>query len=65
MKGRFIGKNVRLIQDIMFQTKLEEKPGITLFLDFRKAFDTIEWNYIKTALQAFNFGPDDVIYHQV
>ena len=69
IKGRFIGENVRLIQDIMFHTKLEEKPGIALFLDFRKAFDTIEWNYIKTALQMFNFGPDvrnwfDVIYHQ-
>ena len=42
----------------MFHTKLEDKPGIALFLDFRKAFDTIEWNYIKTALRMFNFGPD-------
>ena len=69
IKGCFIGENVRLIQDMMFHTKLEEKPGIALFLDFRKAFDTIGWNYIKTALQMFNFGPDvrnwfDVIYHQ-
>ena len=35
-----------------------EKPGIAIFLDFRKAFDTIEWNYLHAALKLFNFGPD-------
>ena len=70
IKGRFIGENVRLIQDVMFYTKREEQPGIAIFLDFRKAFDTIEWNYLQTALKTFNFGPDmlnwfQVIYHQV
>ena len=36
IKGHFIGKNVRLIQDAMFHTKQEEKPGIAIFFDFRK-----------------------------
>ena len=51
----------------MFQTKQEEKPGIAivLFLDFRKAFDTIEWNYLRAALQMFNFGPDILNWFQV
>ena len=40
IKGRFIGENVRLIQDIMFHTKQVEKSGIAIFIDFRKAFDT-------------------------
>ena len=70
IKGRFIGENIRLIQDVMFHTKQEEKPGIAIFLNFRKAFDTIEWNYLRAALQTFNFGPDilnwfQVIYNQV
>lgn len=49
----------------------QENPGTALLsLDFRKAFDTIEWNYLNTALQTFSFDPDIlnwfyVIYHQV
>ena len=35
-----------------------EKTGIAIFLDFWKAFDTIEWNHINAALKLFNFGPD-------
>ena len=68
IKGRFVGENVRLIQDAMFHTKQEEKPGIAIFLDFWKAFDTVEWDYLRVALQRFNFDPDilnwfDVIYN--
>ena len=33
-------------------------PGIALFIDFRKAFDTIEWNYLRKTLQTLNFGSD-------
>ena len=42
----------------MSHTKQEEKHGIAIFLDFRKAFDTIEWDYLRAALQTFKFGPD-------
>ena len=70
VKGRYIGENIRLIQDIMFFTKNANLPGIAIFLDFRKAFDTIEWSYLSSAIKAFNFGPDiqrwiEVIYHDV
>ena len=68
MKGRYIGENARLIiQDILFYTKRMNSPGMAIFLDFRKAFDSIEWEYLKAALKAFNFGPNvlnwiDVLY---
>ena len=57
MKGRYIGQNIRLINDIMEQTELQGIPGILLLLDFRKAFDTIEWGFIQQTLKLFNFGP--------
>ena len=37
-------------------TKPLDNPGIALFLDFKKAFDSLEWNFIKKALETFNFG---------
>ena len=58
VKGRYIGENVRLIQDIIEHTNLTGKKGIALFLDFKKAFDSIEWPYLKAAINFFNFGPD-------
>ena len=58
VKGRYIGENIRLIQDLMFYTEKENLPGIAVFLDFRKAFDTIEWHYLEKALTHFNFGPN-------
>ena len=69
IKGRFIGENIRLIQDIMFFTEHSKKTVIAIFLDFRKALDTTEWNYLSAALQALKIGPDllksfQVIYHQ-
>ena len=44
MKGRYIGQNIRLINDIMEQTEIQN-TGILLLLDFRKAFDTLEWDF--------------------
>lgn len=41
----------------MEQTEQQDIPGILLLLDFRKAFDTIEWNFIRQTLSLFNFGP--------
>ena len=54
--GRFIGQNISLIGNIIDCTKTLHNPRIALFLDFQKAFDSLEWNFIKKALETFNFG---------
>ena len=47
LKGRSIGKNVRLINSITTYAESQNISGILLFIDFEKAFDTLEWNFIE------------------
>ena len=51
-------------------TESNKLPGILLFIDFEKAFDTLEWPFIHHALKVFNFGPNirkwiSVLYNDV
>jgi hypothetical protein len=57
LKGRYIGQNIRTILDIMEYTKDNNEDGIIAFLDFEKAFDSIDWRVIDEALEKFNVGP--------
>ena len=45
------------ILDIIDYTESLKLPGILLFIDFEKAFDSIEWDFLYQSLEAFNFGP--------
>ena len=56
IKGRYIGENITLIDDLMEQTKIEKSSRLLLALDFRKTFDTLEWPLIQCTLRMFNFG---------
>ena len=58
VEGRFIGETIRTIDDIMEFTKCEGIGGILAFLDFEKAFDSVEWNFLHKCLDVFNFGSD-------
>ena len=56
-KGRFIGENIRLVDATIKYTAAKNIPGLLLFLDFEKAFDTVEWSFIQKTFRHFNFGP--------
>jgi len=56
IKGRYIGQNIRLTNNILEQTTNQNIPGILIQLDFKKAFDTIEWEFIQKTLAFYNFG---------
>ena len=56
LKNRFIGENIRLINSIIDYTNTKQIPGLLLFIDFEKAFDSIEWSCIEKTLKHFNFG---------
>jgi len=42
VKGRYIGKSIKTITDIMSFTKMQNVPRLAVFLDFEKAFDSME-----------------------
>ena len=57
IKNRFIGENILLIVIVIRYTAARNIPGLLLFLDFEKAFDTLEWTFIQKTLKCFGYGP--------
>ena len=41
----------------MEYTKQQNIPGILLFIEFEKAFNSIDWNFMLKCLDAFGFEP--------
>ena len=56
LKGRFIGENIRLIDSIIQYATKKNIPGLLLFIDFEKAFDSLEWPFIHDTLRSYGFG---------
>ena len=56
IKGRFIGENVRIIEDILSYTTTKHIPGLLILIDFEKTFDTVEWNFLFKSLKSYNIG---------
>ena len=65
IKDRSITDSVRLIQDLLHYLQIKKLPGILLMIDFKKAFDSLEWNFITRALTHFNFGPNFIQWTQI
>ena len=58
IKGRYIGENIRLIQEVIDHLNMSNTDGLLLFVDFEKAFDSIDHTFIIKCLEHFNFGQD-------
>ena len=56
LKNRYIGENIRTVYDLMEYLETSNKSGMLLLLDFEKAFDSIEWDYLNHVLRAYGFG---------
>ena len=66
LKGRSIAENIRLMDGIMKYTAEKKNiPGRLLFLDFEKAFDTVEWPFLQNTFPHYNFGPKAINWIQL
>ena len=57
VKGKSIFDAVRAIDDILEFTEREKIQGLMLATDFKKAFDSVNRNFMLETSSAFNFGP--------
>ena len=56
IKGRYIGENVRLIQECINYFNNSNDPGLIFFADFEKAFDSLDHSFMFSCLENMNFG---------
>ena len=58
-KGFISGRNIsdanRLVQDIIEYSDRNQLNSAVIFLDYKKAFDRVEWEWTIRCLQKFNF----------
>lgn len=55
--GRFIGENVALLRDVIDYAASSDTPIAILSLDQEKAFDRVDWSFMRSTLSAMGFGP--------
>jgi hypothetical protein len=70
IKGRNIGENIRLIDDIIQYSLQSQTKGYLVLLDFEKAFDSVNIAFLKKTLELYEFGPQfrkwiEVLYTEV
>ena len=62
VKGRTIFDAVRTISDVMEFTKVHDYQSIMTAIDFEKAFDSLNWNFLSRSLEFFGFGASFVAW---
>lgn len=56
IKGRYIHNHIRLILDMIDYQPYIQSESFVLFIDFFKAFDTVEHEFMFTVLKKLGFG---------
>ena len=65
IKDRYIGENIRIMYDLLLYADIEELEAYVTQIDFEKAFDSIEWDFLIKALKVFNFGDNFISWIKI
>ena len=55
-KGRFTGKSIRVINDLIEHIDMEDEEGILFSTDIKKAFNSVDHNFLFATLKRYGFG---------
>ncbi|KAH9078981.1 hypothetical protein Ae201684P_006120 [Aphanomyces euteiches] len=55
--GRRIHDHIIFLKDLQHKCTLDDIEGYAMFLDFEKAYDRVNWDFMYDVLEAFNFSP--------
>ena len=58
IKGRNIGNNIRIVEDLIHYAKLNNTDCTFCAVDFEKAFDSLSWEFMLNIMKKYNFGPN-------
>ena len=56
MKGRYIGENIRILEEVLDYVEHTNSSCLLFFSDFEKAFDSVDHTFLVNTLKQFNFG---------
>ena len=56
IKNRYMGFNIRLVNDVIDHFDRVNEKGILFMADFKKAFDSLNWEFMISSLKFLNFG---------
>lgn len=56
LKGRYILDNIVTAEELLFSIHQRRVPGHILKVDFAKAFDMMDWEFLFELLEARGFG---------
>jgi hypothetical protein len=46
IKGRYITNGMMLLQEILRESKFKKQQGVILKIDFQKAYDKVNWDFL-------------------
>ena len=65
VKGRSIFDAIRTVNDIVDYTKRDSWSGFMIAIDFEKAFNALDFQFLIRTLHKFNFGPSFIQWMRV
>jgi hypothetical protein len=61
IRGRFIADGVMLLQEILRETKYKKQQGVILKIDFEKAYDKVNWDFLFDSCRQMGFSENWLI----